>query len=208
MEEIKQLIDKIQKEGIQAGEEKAQHIEQVAKRRADEIVAKAKKQAEQILAEAQEKIKRTQESANVSIQQSARDVLLRLRTEITQTLKKLITLEIRQSLEPQELAGLITDLVKTYAKQQTSDVVVALGKKDCEKLEQTLLSKMKHEMKKDITLKTDDAIKGGFVISYDKDKSHFDFTDQALAESISAWLEPTVVRLLKEAVGQKKKSKG
>ena len=205
MEEIKHLIDKIQHEGIAAGEEKAQHIEQAAQRRADEMIANAKKQAEQILVEAKEKIQRMQESADTSIQQAARDVMLRLRTEIVATLKKVITLEIRHALEPKEIAGLITDLVKTYAKQQTSDIVVALGKKDCEKLEQTFLSTMQHETKKNIVLKRDDDIKGGFVISYDKDKSHFDFTDQALAESMSAWLEPRLATLLKEAVGQKKK---
>ena len=51
-EQIKDLIEKINQEGIKAAEEKARQVEEAAKQKADEILAKAKLEAERIIAEA------------------------------------------------------------------------------------------------------------------------------------------------------------
>ena len=62
-EEIRSLIEKIQQEGIQAGEDKAKEIEAEAKRKATSVLKKAESDAEKILADAKEKVVRLEESA-------------------------------------------------------------------------------------------------------------------------------------------------
>jgi len=52
-EEIRDLIEKINQEGIRAAEEKAQNIEAAAQQRADEILAQAKLEAEEMISAAE-----------------------------------------------------------------------------------------------------------------------------------------------------------
>ena len=58
-EEIKELIEKIQQEGIQIAEDKARQIEAQAREQAEEILLEAKQQAAKIISEAEEKRKVT-----------------------------------------------------------------------------------------------------------------------------------------------------
>jgi vacuolar-type H+-ATPase subunit E/Vma4 len=53
-------------------------------------------------------------------------------------------------------------------------------------------------MKKRIILKPTDEISSGFTISYDAGKSLFDFSGEALAEYISAYLKPELNKILKD----------
>ena len=81
-EDIKNLIEKIQQEGIVAGEEKAKDIETQAGRQAEALVEKAKKEAEGIIAEAKERVARMEKSTRVLLEQAGRNLLLALREEI------------------------------------------------------------------------------------------------------------------------------
>jgi V/A-type H+-transporting ATPase subunit E len=195
-EEIKDLIKKIQEEGIQAAQDKAKEIELEAKRKAEAILQKAKLEAEKIISEANEKISRMEQSAKVSIQQAGRDSLLSLRQEIDAILTRLIQSSISQALSPSEMAKIIIELVKKFASHGKEDVLVLLKKEDLEKMEKEFLSRLKDEAKKEIVLKSAQDIAGGFIISFDSGKSHFDFTDKALAEHMSSFLKPQLSKML------------
>jgi len=59
-----------------------------------------------------------------------------------------------------------------------------------------ILKELKEEAKKGIVLQPSDEIRAGFMISFDKGKSYFDFTDKALGEYISIHLQPRLRDLL------------
>ena len=79
-----------------------------------------------------------------------------------------------------------------------------MKKEDQEKIEKGLLAELKEEVKKGITLKPSEDIAGGFIISYDAGKSHFDFTDKALAEYFSLYLKPKIGQMLNSEDEKKK----
>jgi V/A-type H+-transporting ATPase subunit E len=195
-EEIKDLIKKIQEEGIQAAQDKAKEIELEAKRKAEAILQKAQDEAGKIISEANEKALRMEQSAKVSIQQAGRDSLLSLRHEIDAMLMRLIQSSISQTLSPAEIAKIIAELIKKFASPGKEDVLVLLKKEDLEKMEKEFLSRLKDETKKGIVLKSAQDITGGFVISFDSGKSHFDFTDKALAEYMSSFLKSHLSKML------------
>lgn len=199
-EELKGLIEKIQREGIQAAEEKAGRIENQARRNADEILAKARHQADKIIREAEDRIARMQESANVSFEQAGRDLLISLRREINAMLDRLILSSVKEALNPQELSKIISSLIKEQTGKKKQDVIITLNKSDLQKLENEFLSELKELIKKGIILKPSDDIRCGFIISYDSGKSHFDFTDKALAEYISQCLKPKLSEIFKDIV--------
>ncbi|MBL7084791.1 MAG: hypothetical protein ISS43_01625 [Candidatus Omnitrophica bacterium] len=206
-EDIKGLIEKIQQEGIKAGEDKARDIESQAKRRAQDIVEKAEKQAEQIVAEAKSKVAKLEQSGKVTLEQAGRNLLLSLRKEINAILGKLVVSHVRETLTPTQLTKIIADLIKNVSgKEPAEEIIVALNKEDLEKLEQGFLNKLRSETKKGITLKASEDIHAGFLISYDSGRSHYDFTDQGLAEYIGSYLKPKLAQLLQKAAPGGKKT--
>lgn len=196
-EEIKELIAKIQEEGIKTAEAKAKGIENSARKNAEEILAKARSDAENIIIEAKGKAKKAEDSAEALLKQAGRDLLLGLRKEINALLNKIAVLNVRQVLTPEELVKIIAGLIKEHHLKEGENIVVSLRKEDLEKIEKGLLAELSEKIKKGIVLKSSEDVSGGFIISFDSQKSHFDFSDKALADYISTHLKPKLSQILK-----------
>ena len=199
-EEIRDLIEKINQEGIRAAEEKAQNIEAAAKQRADDILAQAKREAEEMIAAANDRIRREDEKGKILLAQAGRDLLLSLRKEMNAMLGRIMVSDIQQALTPEALFTLVSDVVRNYSAGESSDITVFLKKEDVQILEKNFLNKLREETKKKIMLRPAEEISGGFTISFDNGKSCFDFTDNALAEYIGTYVKPKLNQILKEAI--------
>jgi len=199
-EDIKGLIEKIQQEGVRVAETKASAIEEEAKKKAAEIIKQAQAKTEKMVRDAEDEISRQKASTEASLKQAGRDLILALEDEIEAMLERLIKMRTQEALTPQELIRLIDSLIKGYAKKEDFDIKVSLGKNDFKKLQEGFSGELKEVLKKGIELKPSDEISGGFIISYDGGKSHFDFTDKALAEYIGLHLKPALAQILEGAI--------
>ncbi|MDD1700092.1 MAG: hypothetical protein LUQ04_04780 [Methanoregula sp.] len=199
-EEIRDLIEKINQEGIRAAEEKAQNIEAEAKQRADDILAQARLEAEEMIAAAKDRIYREDEKGKILLAQAARDLLLSLRKEINAMLGRIVVSEIQPVLTPEALFKLLSEVVRNFGAGENNDITVLLNKEDMETLEKNFLYKLREETKKRIILRPAEEISGGFTISFDYGKSSYDFTDKALAEYIGTYLKPKLNQILMEAI--------
>jgi V/A-type H+-transporting ATPase subunit E len=197
-DQIKELIEKINQEGVQAAEEKARQIEAQAKTQAEMILQKANSQAKKIIEEAQEKVARMQESSEASLKQAGRDMLLALKGQINQKLQNIISAQVSASLNPEELAKIIEGLAKEYCARDNKGAIVYLSDGDKNKLESLFLNRLKDELKKGIELRSREDIRSGFIISFDAGKSSFDFSNKALVEYIGLSLKAKVAELLKD----------
>jgi vacuolar-type H+-ATPase subunit E/Vma4 len=197
-EEIKELIEKIRYEGIRAGEDKAKAIELDALKKARQITADAEAEAKGLLGEARESISRSEESSRSSLKQAARDVLIGLKKEILTALDKITLSHVHKALTTEETGKLISHLLKECKAKDKGDVVVSLRKEDADKLAGLFMSELSEELKKSLVLKPSEDIRGGFTISYDHGKSHYDFTDKALAEYIGSYIRPKLSEILKD----------
>lgn len=198
-QDIKNLIEKIQQDGIRVAEEKAKEIENQARREATQILEKAKTEAVRIISEAKEEISAAKEKQKTLLAQAARDLLLALRKEISAILERIILQEVKDTLTPEAMYKIIAEVIKG-SKPFEEGIVISLNKADLASLEKEFLRKLKEETKKGVVLKPSEEISGGFTISFDSGKSHFDFSDQALAEYIGTYLKPKLAELLKSAV--------
>jgi V/A-type H+-transporting ATPase subunit E len=199
-EEIRDLIEKINQEGIKAAEEKAQNIESLAKQKADDILSQARLEAEKIITAAEDKVRREDTAEKALLAQAGRDLLLSLRKEINAMLNRIVVSDIQQALTPERLSGLLSEIVRNYEGVENSDITVFLKKEDLEILEKTFFQKLREETNKKIVLKPTEEISGGFTISFDSGKSCYDFTDRALAEYIGLYLKPKLNQLLLDAM--------
>lgn len=197
-DQIKELIEKINQEGVQAVQEKAREIESLAHQKAEAIVRKAEAQARVIIENAQDKVNSLQESSQVILKQAARDLLLTLKAEITVLLERLITKDAGAALSPETLFQIISGVIKEYVSGENKGVIVSLSDSDKKKLDGYFLNKLKDELKKGVELRHQEDIQAGFIISFDAGKSHFDFTDKALAQYLSSFLKPQIAELFKD----------
>jgi V/A-type H+-transporting ATPase subunit E len=197
-DQIKELIEKINQEGVQAAQEKAGQIEAEAQAKADLILQKANSQARKIVEEAQEKISLMQRSSQASLSQAGRDVILALKRRISQILGKLIAADVSSALNPEELSRIIATLIKEYSGRENKGAVIYLSPEDKNKLEGHFLEKLKSELKKGVELRSQEDIRAGFIISFDSGKSNFDFSDKALSEYIGSSLRSRVAEILKD----------
>ena len=196
-EELKGLIEKIQMEGIQAAEEKAKAILGEARRQAAAIVEKTNRDAQKLMQEANERIAKTEEASRLALKQAGRDTMISLKKEINSLLDKIIRASIQGALSPQELDKIITGLIKEISHKRKEGIEITLKKEDIERMEQGFLSELKEEIKKGVVLKPSEEISAGFFISFDSGKSHFDFTDKALADYLATYLKPKLIEMLK-----------
>jgi vacuolar-type H+-ATPase subunit E/Vma4 len=199
-EEIRDLIEKINEEGVRAAEEKAQAIEAAAQLRAGEILKKAKTEAEVMIAAAQERIRKDEEKERILLSQAGRDLLLSLREEINAMLGRIVVSEVREVLTPDALFRLIEKSVRDYSAGGSGDITVSVNARDLEILENHFIKRLSDETKKTILLQPSEEISGGFTISFDDGKSAFDFTDKALASYIGTHLKPRLNRILVDAI--------
>lgn len=194
-EELRDLIEKINQEGIQAAEEKARAIEAAANERAEGTLARARTEADSIIAEANERIRREEAKERALLDQAGRDLLLSLREEINRMLGRLVVSDIRQAMTPETLLGILSSAVRSPPHVRR-EITVTLRKEDLELLERHYLQALREVTEEGIVLKAGDDISGGFTISYDNGRSCYDYSDRALAEYIVASLKPRLNRIL------------
>ncbi|MBN2831527.1 MAG: hypothetical protein JXL82_04570 [Candidatus Omnitrophica bacterium] len=196
-EEIKGLIEKIQREGVQKAQEEGYKIVKEAKEASVKILEAAKREADSIIQRAKSEAQRLKESTDVSLKQAGRDFLIALRAQINSMLKKIVIQNTSEALSVHEMSRIIDTLIKEYCKKEKADKIeVVLSKDDLVKMKGSFLGKLSESMAKNITFKSSDNISAGFTISFDSGKSHFDFSDQALAEYISSYLNKELANIL------------
>jgi V/A-type H+-transporting ATPase subunit E len=198
-EKLKELLNKINEEGIQQAEEKARTIETKAKAEAKKIIENAKKEAQAMIEKAGEDAKKTKASTEAALKQAARDIVLSLKDEIRKILDKIIASEVRKSMPAEDLKAAIENIILKYIEKngETSDVRVLLKKDDLEKIKNFFISNLQDKIKTGLDFKPSSNIEAGFSISFDKGKSYFDFTDEGVKETLAIFLNQEISDLLK-----------
>ncbi len=196
-QEIKDLIEKIQKEGIKVANEQAAQVKAQAETEAKKIISEAKIESQKIIEQATAESKRLNDSTSASLKQAGRDLLISLRKEINSMLASLIKADVGQALTANELTKILETLIKNAPLSLGSEIIISLNQHDQERIEKEFFKQLAHDTKKQITLKSSDGINSGFIISFDAGKSIFDFSDSALSEYISGFLKPELGKILK-----------
>lgn len=198
-ENLKALLEKINQEGIKSGEEKAKLVEDKARHDAEKMLQDARKSADSIIQEAKSNAQKLKAAGEASLKHSSRDLLLSLKDEIRRIFNKIIAGEINKVMTQEEIAKILSELIEKYIDKngQTSDIKILVKKEDLDKIKNTFFGKLKEKIKNGIEFKPSQNINAGFSISFDKGKTYFDFSDEALLETLCAYLNPELAKLIK-----------
>jgi V/A-type H+-transporting ATPase subunit E len=198
--QLKELIDQIKKDGVEAAESEAQAILKAANDEAEKIILSAKAEAKRILQEAKKENERMVKSSEDAIRQAGRNLLISFRESVTRELKAIVSENVTAAYSSKAFAELIISVVENWSnKPDAEDIAVILNTQDLNKLEETLLAVLKEKMLKGITLKANDNFDGGFRIAVKGGSAYYDYSAEAVVDMLSNYLSPKVTELLKEA---------
>lgn len=198
-EKLKELLEKINREGVKQAEEKARAIELKAKDDAEKIIEGAKGEAQKIIEEAKAEAKKREETTEITLKQAFRDLILSLKDELRKIFDKIISASTTKAISHEDMAVILENLIEKFIEKdgKSSDIKVLLKNEDIEKLKDTFILKLKENLKDGMEFKPSPDINAGFFISFDKGKSFFDFTDEGLTEALCTYLNPELAKLIK-----------
>lgn len=197
---IEELIDRIKKDGVAAAESTASEKIAQAQKEADKIILDAKEEADKIIKQAKDETARLEKASEDAIRQAGRNLLLSFRESIEKEVSVLINDNISEAYSNDLLVKLIPDVVKEWVKNTSEDdLSVLLNEKDLNDIESGLRNALKAEIEKGLSLKIDNSISRGFRIGVKNGAAFYDYSAESVAELFSAYLNPRVAALMKEA---------
>jgi V/A-type H+-transporting ATPase subunit E len=189
---LNDLIQKIKSEGIEEAERKSEKIVKEARLAASEILNKAGLDAASITEEAEERIRQKESISKMALEQAARDIILSIRTSLTEIFNSLIKKEYQNVLSGKTLETVLIKLIEGWQKDDMGELNIELlvSESDRDSLFEGLLSKLNEEIKSGIELKIHPGIEGGFRIGMKDNHVYYDFTDEGIADVLAEYLNP------------------
>jgi vacuolar-type H+-ATPase subunit E/Vma4 len=199
IENLDGLIQKIRREGVERAHQEADAIIAAAKQQAVEIVQAAESRVEQLTCEAQERLQKDATALQQAQERAARDWLLAVRAELNGLLQRLVQYECSAALAGPALGELIRQVAVEWMRHGgAKDLELLLNERDAQALGDSFLARLQAELDAGVSVQPDPAIHAGFQIGGQGESMRFDFTDEALAESLAAYLNPRFAWALDE----------
>ncbi len=197
-EQLQELIERINREGVEAADSKGKEIVAAAEEKAAKIVSDARTAAENLTKNAESEAKKLQENAEKAIRQSFRNIMLSLQDEIRKYFDRIFNAEIGGALTTDKLGEVILAVGKRCADQISGDkdVEVMLSPDDAKKLAESLIARFKEETGKGLKIKPVPSVDAGFMISFDGGESSYDFTDQGLQQLLSTYISTQLKKII------------
>lgn len=189
---LNDIIQKIKSEGIEEAERRSEEIIKEARLTASKILDNAGLDAEAITKEAEEGIRKKESIGKMALEQAARDIILSIRTSLTDIFDSLIKREYQTVLSGKTLEAVLIKLIEGWQRDETGDmnIELLLSESDRNALLEGFLSKLNEEIKTGIELKAHPNIEGGFRVGVKGSHVYHDFTDEGIANVLAEYLNP------------------
>ncbi len=198
--QVQELIDKIKKDGIESAAVDAARVRAEAEAEAKRIVEAAKKEAETLAAKAKADAERAEKAGIAAVEQASRNLVLAFKAEIERLLDAVVRRETAAAYGPDALKSAVPDIVKAWTSKGEDSLDLLLPASSLAALEAFFKDKLAAELKKGVILKSERGLDAGFRIAAKDGSAYYDFSAAAVAELLSAYLNPRLAETLKAAV--------
>ena len=194
-EDLQALMERIQKDAVDKAELEATSIISKAKEKAAEIVKAAEEEAKAKLEQADKDAEAFTERSERTLEQSARDLLLSVGKNLEKMILDLLSLQIEKSLDETTVKNMLLTIAKSYS----SNIDVEFSEADATKLSSFVMGEFAKQLKAGVKVESDKGVKFGFRVKLDGGKVSHEFTEAAMAESLSALLRPQLAKIVNKA---------
>jgi len=201
-EKLQGLLEKIKTEGLEKAEVEKQKILDDAEKEAQKIIDKANNESESTRKKAEEDAGKFKKLADSAVKQAARDIMLKLKGELQKRLENVVHDLSSESMTPEFMGEIIKEMASAFSKNDSaSDLKLELlvAPKDCEKLIVLLRGSLAKTFAETPEVFSENDIGGGLKIGFKGSDVFFDFTDDAIADLVCAYVTPKLAELLEPA---------
>lgn len=189
-EELQQLLEKIQHDGVEKANAESAAIVAKAKADADAIIKEATEKAATLRTQAEADAQAYAERAGKTIQQAARDTILEVKDALAKTFDKVLAQDVKAALaDPSAVAAMTLEAVKAL-NADAADVAVSA------KLADTLKAQLAAAAVSGLTVVTDENVGTGFSIRLDNGRVEHDFSEAAITAALVKRLRPDLANLI------------
>jgi V/A-type H+-transporting ATPase subunit E len=194
--QLQELIDKIKKDGIQSASEEASRLRTLAEGEAKRIVEAARKEAADIVARAGADADRLEKAGIAAIGQASRNLILAFKGEIQALLDKIVARETAAAYNADVLKAALPEILKNWAVKSGDSLDILLPEAQLASLEGFLRQKLTAELNAGTELKTARNLGAGFRIASRDGSAYYDFSAEAVADLLSAYLNPRLAEIV------------
>jgi len=195
--QVQELIDKIKKDGIGSASQEASRIKAEAEAEARRIVEAAKREAGDIISRGKQDAGRSEKAGIAALEQASRNLVLVFKDEIQALLDRIINERVAANYGEDVLKAALPDILMKWAQKGSGDLAVILPEDELSKLKGFFSEKLADELSKGIELKSNRKLTSGFHISNREGSVYYDFSAEAVANLLSAYLNPKLAEILK-----------
>ena len=189
-EELQQLLEKIQRDGVDKANAEAAAIVAKAKEEANALVKKAQEDAAAAEAKGKADAEAYAARARETISQAARDTVLKVKEDVTKLLTQLLAQNVSAALAT-EAVPLAAAAVKELVTGSGAEVATSA------KLVDALRAQLAAQAQNGVKVVADEMTGAGFTVKLDNGRVEHDFTDAAISEALAQRLRPDLAALLK-----------
>ena len=192
-EELQQLLEKIQHDGVEKANAEAAAILEKAKAEAAAILKDAEDRAAACRAQAETDAAAYAERARKTISQAARDTVLEVRRGIDGLLGNLLAKDVDAALaDPAGVAALAGRVIAGLALPADATADVHAG----EQLAEALRVQLAADAVKGVQVVLDENVGTGFSLRLDGGRVEHDFSEAAIAAALAKRLRPDLAKLV------------
>lgn len=191
---LENLIEKVRTEAVDQGRQQADKIVADAKAEAEKIVADAQAESKKIIDNGRREAEQLQANARQAVRQAARDAELLLKERLNALFDRVFKRQIGTALTVETLNGIIRQLVTDWAARGQVDIAVSEADKDG--LQELLFAGLQEELQDAVTLRASSAVSSGFRFELKGGSVYYDFTDETIAETLRAFINPGLQGIL------------
>ena len=189
-DELQALLNKIVDEELSKTEGTKEKILAQAKTEAETILKNARSEADEIISSAKKEALVFRTKGEEALRQASRDVLLSLRGAMDERIKAVALAVAGKELSGEALGKALVHLIEAFLKQDGNEdkLEVLLDEKEQQTVENALASALDADLRARCQLSPVGGMGKGFKLVFSGDSVVYDFSDQALAETLASHL--------------------
>lgn len=197
--QLQDIIEKIHDEGVKGAEQRAREIIEHAEKQAMQKVEQARSEAESIVKSAEQEAQKQRAAGEAALKQASRDLLLSVKTQLTTLFETVQREAAGQALSADRMSSILADMVSNWSSGSADSLEVLVAEKDRDELEKGLRAALNAKLADGVEIRPVRGIAAGFRIGSKDGAAFYDFTDESLAEVLSAYLNPRLADIMKSA---------
>ncbi|HEY9054157.1 MAG TPA: hypothetical protein VIO60_04995 [Rectinemataceae bacterium] len=198
--QVKELLDRIQSEGVQAAEKRAHDIIAQAEERARAIMAEAEAKAAAAESQAKERIEQAERASRLALQQASRDTILALRQRVEAFLNAALVSSTKEALDAGFISRILPGILGAMASSSSTDLSVLLPPAILQAFDDGLAARLSKELGKKVVFKPFAGLDAGFRVASEGSAAQVDFSAEAVAELLGSRVNARLAECLRSSL--------